>query len=93
MNDGKNVAIKKLYAFNKEIPLMLERAKAVNAPIGQLELRNIKGERWHQSPMGQTYAPPKVLKDLRSGSGISLAQAKSIVKMFERQAAEGGVAL
>ena len=71
----------------KAIPLILERAKAVNAPIG--ELRNIKGPRWHQSPMGQTYAPPKVLKDLRNGRRISLAQAKNIVKKFDRQAAEG----
>ena len=71
----------------KAIPLMLERAKAVNAPIGKL--RNIRGPRWHQSSRGQTYVPPRVLRDLRSGRGISLAQAKKIVEKFERQAAEG----
>lgn len=65
----------------KAIPELLARAQACAAPIG--ELRNIKPARWHQSPMGQTYAPPKVLRDLRNGRKLSLAQARQIIVRCE----------
>ena len=65
------------------IPALIARAEACGAPIGAL--RDIKPAKWHQSPMGQTYAPPKVLRDLRNGRRLSLAQAKQIIARWEVQ--------
>lgn len=66
---------------SRSIAELLARAKVCGAPIGPLE--NTSSGRWHQSPMGQTYAPPKVLKDLRTGRRISIAQARQIVTRYE----------
>tara|TARA_A100001388_G_scaffold220691_1_gene171388 strand:- start:2579 stop:2818 length:240 start_codon:yes stop_codon:yes gene_type:complete len=61
---------------------LLERAAACGAPVGPL--KNIKTARWKQSPMGQTFAPAKVLKNTETGQRLSIGQARQIVEKFER---------
>ena len=88
----KDLAIDRLNATDsgtygkRAIAACLVRARACNAPIGPLE--NKKRQWWHLSPMGQTHAPAKVLKDLRTGRRISLTQAWQILAKFERKQAK-----
>ena len=61
---------------------LLERAAACGAPIAPL--KNVKPARWKQSPMGQTFAPAKVLKHTETGRRLSIGQARQIIEKFER---------
>jgi hypothetical protein len=61
---------------------LLERAEACGAPIGPLT--NFRPARWKQSPMGQTFAPAKVLKHTETGRRLSNGQARQIIEKFER---------
>jgi hypothetical protein len=58
---------------------LLERAEACNAPIGPL--KNFRPARWKQSPMGQTFAPAKVLKHTETGRRLSNGQARQILRL------------
>jgi|11_taG_2_1085331.scaffolds.fasta_scaffold03629_10 hypothetical protein len=64
------------------IDLILIRSAICGAPIKPL--KNVKRQAWKQSPLGQTHAPAKVLKDARNGRRISLAQARQILAKYER---------